>query len=96
MLIVHVHIKVKTEYLEAFKQASIENARNSIQEPGISRFELIQAQEDPSSFLLLEAYADVEAQAEHRKTAHFHKWVETVENMMAEPRYAVKYSNVYP
>ncbi|MEM7183884.1 MAG: putative quinol monooxygenase [Spirochaetota bacterium] len=96
MLIVHVHIKVKTEYLQAFQQASIENARHSIQEPGISRFELIQAQDDPSSFLLLEAYAGIEAQAKHKETAHFKKWVETVGIMMAEPRYAVKYSNVYP
>ena len=96
MLISHVHVKVKSNYVEAFKKATLENARNSVQEPGIARFDVIQSTEDQTSFVLVEAYRTTEAQIEHKETSHFKEWVETVEEMMDAPRYALKYSNVFP
>ena len=96
MLISHVHVKVKSNYVEAFKQATLENARNSVQEPGIARFDVIQSTEDQTSFILVEAYRTTEAQINHKKTSHFKEWVQTVEEMMDAPRRALKYSNVFP
>jgi (4S)-4-hydroxy-5-phosphonooxypentane-2,3-dione isomerase len=96
MLIVMVDIHVKEQFLEAFIQASVENASNSLQEAGISRFDLIQDNADPKHFLLVEAYRDAQASASHKETAHYKKWRDTVEQMMAEPRKSVKYSNIYP
>ena len=96
MLIAHVHIKVKPDHVEAFKQATLENARNSIREKGIARFDVIQSDEDLTRFVLMEAYCSAEDQLTHKDTAHFRKWVETVEEMMAEPRRALKFSNVFP
>ncbi len=96
MLIVHVHVNVKPGFVEAFKQATIENARNSVQEPGVARFDVIQQQDDPTRFILVEVYKTAEAPAAHKNTAHYVKWRNTVEGMMAEPRYSIKYSNIYP
>ncbi|MGC8742521.1 MAG: putative quinol monooxygenase [Verrucomicrobiia bacterium] len=96
MLIVLVYVRVKPEFIEEFKQASIENAQNSIKEPGIARFDLIQQQDDPTKFVLVEAYRSVEATKAHKETAHYQKWRDAVEKMMAEPRYSVKYNNIYP
>jgi (4S)-4-hydroxy-5-phosphonooxypentane-2,3-dione isomerase len=91
-----VYVQVKPEYREQFIEASKENARNSIQEPGVDRFDLIQGQEDPNSFILVEVYRDDKAPAEHKKTAHYQNWRDTVAEMMAEPRKGVAYSPVYP
>jgi autoinducer 2-degrading protein len=91
MLIVHVHIRVKPESVEAFAEATRENARNSVQEPGITRFEALQQADDPARFLLMETYRDASDQARHRETAHYAKWRDTVAEMMAEPRTPVKY-----
>lgn len=96
MLVVHVHIIVKNEYLEDFIKASIENASNSVQEPGIARFDFIQQVDDPTKFMLIEVYKTEEAQARHKNTAHYEKWRDTVAKMMAEPRYAIKYINHFP
>ncbi len=96
MLIVHVHIHVKEDCIEAFTQASIENADNSIQEPGIYQFDLIQQNDDPTRFMLVEVYRDDEAPARHKETAHYAKWRDTVADMMAEPRSAVKFHDVFP
>jgi autoinducer 2-degrading protein len=96
MLVVHVQVHVKSEYIDAFKQATIENARNSIQEPGIARFDVIQQADDPTRFTLVEIYRSTEATATHKQTAHYVKWRDTVEDMMAEPRSSVKYSNIFP
>lgn len=96
MLIVHVHIHVKPEFVEAFKAASLENARNSVQEPGIARFDVIQQRDDPNRFVLVEVYRTPDDPAEHKKTAHYAKWRDTVADMMAEPRSSVKYDNVFP
>lgn len=96
MLIVLVHVQVKPDSVEAFRQASIENARNSIQEPGIARFDVIQQNDDPTRFILVEVYRDEAATGLHKETAHYQKWRDTVAPMMAVPRQGVKYTNVFP
>jgi autoinducer 2-degrading protein len=96
MLIVHVHVHVKPESVEGFRQASIENARNSIQEPGIARFDVIQQQDDATRFVLVEVYRTPEAAAAHKETAHYAKWRDAVASMMAEPRSSVKFNAVFP
>jgi len=96
MLIVHVHVQVKPESVEAFRTASIENARRSIQEPGIARFDVMQQVDDPTKFVLVEVYRTPEDPARHKETAHYQKWRDTVEPMMAAPRHSVKFSNVFP
>ena len=96
MLIVQVHVRVKPESIEAFSQASQANARESVKEPGIARFDILQQQDDPSRFLLTEVYRSPEAPAAHKETAHYKTWRDTVAPMMAEPRTSVKYANVFP
>jgi len=96
MLIVHVHIRVKPESLEAFRQATIANARQSVKEPGIARFDLLQQADDPARFTLVEVYRTATAPAQHRETAHYQTWRETVAEMMAEPRIRVEYANIFP
>jgi len=96
MLIVHVHAHVKPEAVRAFREATIENARNSAREPGVMRFECIQQSDDPSRFLLVEIYRSPQASADHKETAHYQRWRDTVADMMAEPRSSVKYSAVFP
>jgi quinol monooxygenase YgiN len=96
MLIVHVFVHVKPEFVDAFKAATIENARNSIGEPGIARFDVMQQPGDPSRFILVEVYRTPEAPAQHKETAHYQTWRDTVAPMMAEPRTSVKYTNVFP
>jgi quinol monooxygenase YgiN len=96
MQIVLVHIHVKPEFIEAFKQASIENASNSVKEAGIARFDVIQQTEDPTRFTLVEVYKTADAPALHKETAHYLKWRDTVAEMIAEPRQGIKYSNIFP
>jgi len=96
MLIVHVHVHVKTAHIEAFKQATLENARHSLQEPGIARFDVIQQADDPSRFVLVEVYRTAGAPAKHKGTAHYARWRDTVMQMMDEPRSSVKYANLFP
>jgi autoinducer 2-degrading protein len=96
MHVVIVHIHVKPEFIDSFRAATIENAQNSIQEPGIARFDFIQSADDPVRFVLVEAYhtpADADA---HKTTSHYLKWRDTVAEMMAEPRQGVKYYSIYP
>ncbi|RPJ25443.1 MAG: antibiotic biosynthesis monooxygenase [Planctomycetaceae bacterium] len=96
MLIVHVHVHVKVDQVDAFRAASVENAKQSVKEPGVARFDVIQQQDDPTRFVLVEVYRTPNDPAKHKETAHYKKWPDTVENMMAEPRSSVKYSNVFP
>lgn len=96
MLIVHVFVHVKPEQVEAFRTASLENARNSIKEPGIARFDFIQQQDDPTRFVLVEVYRTSEDPGRHKETAHYQKWRDTVSDMMAELRTSIKYTNVFP
>lgn len=96
MFIVHVSVHVKPEQVEAFKSASVENAKHSLQEPGVARFNVLQQQDDPARFVLVEAYRTAEDPARHKETAHYQKWRDTVADMMAEPRSSIKYANVFP
>src|SRR5216683_2912323 len=96
MLVVHVHIHVKSESVEAFRQATVVNATQSVKEPGIAAFDLVQQLDDPAHFVLIEAYRTPEAQLQHRETAHYQTWRDRVANMMATPRTSVKYNNVFP
>ena len=96
MLIVHVHSHVKPECVEAFKQTTIANARQSVKEPGIARFDILQQQDDPTRFVLVEAYRTAEAPAAHKQTKHYQVWRDAVAPMMAEPRASVKFTNVFP
>src|ERR1044071_7200743 len=96
MLIVHVHVRVKPDAVEAFKQATIANAQQSVQEPGIARFDVVQQQDDPSRFVLVEVYRTPEAPAAHKETKHYQTWRDTVASMMAEPRGSVKFTNIFP
>jgi len=96
MLVVHVHVHVKPEFVEAFKQATIENARQSVREAGIARFDVIQKVDDPTCFILVEVYRADQAPAQHKDTAHYAAWRDVVMPMMTEARTSVKYSNVFP
>ena len=96
MLVVHVHVHVKSDQVEAFREATLENARDSIKEPGISRFDVIQQQDDPTRFLLVEVYRTADDPARHKETPHYQRWRDTVADMMAEPRTSIKYTNVFP
>jgi quinol monooxygenase YgiN len=96
MLIVHVHARVKPEFIDAFKEASLENAHHSVQEPGIARFDVMQQADDSARFLLVEVYRSHEATTRHKETWHYTTWRDKVAPMMAEPRTSVKYSNIFP
>ena len=96
MFIVHVHVHVKPQFVEAFKEATIENARNSVQEPGVARFDVVQQLDDSTRFVLVEVYRTLEDPARHKETAHYQTWRDTVADMMAEPRSSIKYDNVFP
>ena len=96
MFIVHVHVHVKPELVNAFREATLENARHSVQEPGIARFDVVRQLDDPTRFVLVEVYRTSEDPARHKQTVHYQKWRDTVAEMMAEPRHSVKYANVFP
>lgn len=96
MLIVHVFIHVKFEYIEAFKHATLENASQSVKEAGIARFDVLQQADDPSRFILSEVYHTPEATLAHKETAHYAKWRDAVADMMAEPRSSIKFQNIFP
>ncbi|HEY5814519.1 MAG TPA: putative quinol monooxygenase [Terrimicrobiaceae bacterium] len=96
MLIVHVHVKVKSDSIEDFEKASVANARASRKEPGIARFDILQQSDDPSSFLLVEVYRTAEAPAAHKQTEHYATWRDTVADMMAQPRRSVKFTSIDP
>ena len=96
MLIVHVFVHVTADAVDAFKAASLENARRSVAEPGIVRFDVIQQDDDPTRFLLIEIYRTADDQAKHKETAHYATWRDAVAPMMAEPRRSVKYHALFP
>jgi quinol monooxygenase YgiN len=96
MLIVHVRVRVNPESVADFSQATIENARCSVQEPGIARFDVVQQQDDATRFVLVEVYRTPEAAAAHKETPHYAKWRDAVAPMMAEPRQSTKYNAVFP
>ncbi|MCU0779698.1 MAG: antibiotic biosynthesis monooxygenase [Akkermansiaceae bacterium] len=96
MIVVHVHVQVKVEHLAAFRAATLANARASVLEPGVARFDVIQREDDSARFVLVEVYRDAAAVAAHKETAHYATWRDTVAPMMAAPRAAEKFCNVFP
>jgi quinol monooxygenase YgiN len=96
MHIVHVHVHVKPEFVEAFKQSTLANASKSVQEPGIARFDVIQQTDDPTKFVLVEVYKTAEAPGLHKETPHYKLWRDAVMKMMAEPRQGIRYANIFP
>jgi (4S)-4-hydroxy-5-phosphonooxypentane-2,3-dione isomerase len=96
LLHVHVACRVKPEHVAAFREATLANARASVAEPGIARFDVLQDREDPSRFVLVEIYRSADAPAAHKETAHYKLWRDTVADMMAEPRSAGRFVNVFP
>uniref|UniRef100_A0A6U5H612 ABM domain-containing protein n=2 Tax=Corethron hystrix TaxID=216773 RepID=A0A6U5H612_9STRA len=96
LLCVHVFVSVKPGTEAAFLEASLANARASAKEPGVSRFDVVQQIDDSTKFVLVEVYNNDSAPAAHKETAHYLKWRETVADMMAEPRSAIKYKNLFP
>ena len=96
MHIVHVQVRVKPESVADFIKVTLENARASVQEPGIARFDVVQQQDDETRFVLVEVYRSAEAPAAHRETAHYLRWRDAVEPMMAEPRQRAIYKEVFP
>ena len=96
MVITHVHVHVKPDRTEEFKRATLENARNSLKEPGVARFDFLQQKDDPGRFVLIEVYRTAEDPGRHKETAHYLKWRDTVADMMAEPRRGVSYEALFP
>ncbi len=96
MLVAIVFAHVKPEYIEAFKIATLDNASNSIKEPGVTRFDVYQQNEDPSRFTLVEIYKTEDDPVRHRETAHYNRWRTAVESMMAEPRTRITHHFIYP
>ena len=97
MYILHVHIHVKSDQLEAFKAATMENAlRSTTDEPGCARFDVMQQSDDPTRFVLVEVYRSGEAAAIHKETAHYNHWREVAESLLAEPRSRTIYTNTFP
>jgi quinol monooxygenase YgiN len=96
MYIVHVFVRVKPESVENFKEAALDNARNSVLESGVARFDVVQDLEDPTRFILVEVYRTADDPARHKETAHYARWRDAVEGMMAEPRSSIKLGNIFP
>ena len=96
MLVVQVYVHVKPDSVDAFRTATLENAKNSVQEPGIARFDVLQQQDDATRFLLVEVYRTPDDPARHKETAHYKLWRDTVADLMAEPRSSVRYESVFP
>lgn len=96
MHIVLVHVHVKPEVVEEFKRLTLDNASNSAKEPGVARFDFLQQAEDPTRFTLIEVYHTPQDQEAHRQTAHYLRWRDAVTDMMAETRYGVRYTNLFP
>ena len=96
MVIVHVHVQVRPESIGAFREASLANAQESLEEPGVARFDVLQQQDEPNRFVLVEVYRDAEAQWAHKKTRHYQAWRDAVAPMMAEPRRSTVYANLHP
>jgi len=96
MLIVHIQVHVIPDGVDAFREATLANARASIQEPGIARFDVVQQEDDPTRFALVEIYRTPEAAAAHKATAHYAVWRDAVAPLMAEPRTRTAYRPVFP
>ncbi len=95
MIVLHVHVQVRPDCVEGFIAATLDNARHSICEPGVARFDVVQQADDPTRFVLVEVYRDADAPARHKETEHYARWRDAAEPMMAEPRTRVTYRDVH-
>lgn len=91
-----VHVHVKPDRVDDFIEATRRNHEASVTEPGNRRFDLLQTPDDPTRFILYEAYATAEDAAAHKETAHYLTWRESVADLMAEPRQGIPYTALYP
>jgi (4S)-4-hydroxy-5-phosphonooxypentane-2,3-dione isomerase len=96
MHVIHVHVHVLANAVDAFRRATLENAWHSLQEPGVARFDVLQQEDDPRRFLLVEAYRTIEAIQAHKQTAHYAAWRDAVTPMMAEARHSTRFANLFP
>lgn len=96
MFIVHVHVNVRPDRVDDFIAATRINAANSVQEAGVLRFDVIQEENNPSQFILIEIYREQEASNSHKDTQHYKIWRNKVNDMMAEPRRSARYKSIYP
>jgi (4S)-4-hydroxy-5-phosphonooxypentane-2,3-dione isomerase len=96
MIVTIVHVYVKPEFVNAFIEATAENHKNSVKEPGNLRFDILQDATDNNKFVLYEAYVSETAAAAHKETAHYLKWRDTVASWMAKPREGAKHKMLYP
>lgn len=96
MIVTCVYVHVKTEGINAFIEATISNHKESVKEPGNLRFDIIQQADDPSRFMIYEAYESEEAAANHKNTAHYLNWRDAVKDLMAEPRQGIRYNIIQP
>ena len=95
MYVVSVTIQVTAPDVEAFIEASLDNARNTRQEPGNVRFDVLQAEDEPTRFLLYECYQSKEDFTKHQQTEHYLRWREAVADWMAQPRRGVKHNSIF-
>ena len=96
MFVVHIYIQVKPDYIDEFKQICVENAQKSVKEPGIKRFDVLQQSDDPTKFVLVEAYLDESGVAQHKQTAHYNKWRSEAEKMIVGERTRAKFAPIWP
>ncbi len=96
MLVVHVHVRVKADDVEAFLAETRRNAAASVQEPGVRRFDVLQGESDPAQVVLSEVYVDQSAADAHKRTAHYARWRDAVAAMMAAPRTSTRFVAVFP
>jgi autoinducer 2-degrading protein len=96
MIVTCVYVHVKPDHVDSFIVATVENHHESVREPANLRFDLIQQSDDPSRFMIYEAYESEAAAADHKLTAHYIKWRDTVAEYMVEPRHGVRYNIIEP
>jgi autoinducer 2-degrading protein len=96
MFVVHVYMQVKPDNIEEFKQICAENAKNSVKEPGVKRFDVLQQSDDPTRFVLVEAYLDETDLEKHKQTAHYNKWRQVAEKMILGERTRTRYVPIWP
>ena len=96
MLVVHVHVRIRPEDLEAFLAETQRNAAASLEEPGVRRFDVLQDEGDAGHLVLNEVYVDQSAADAHKQTAHYARWRDAVAGMMVQPRTSTRFAAVFP
>jgi quinol monooxygenase YgiN len=96
MFTVLVSIKVKTENLKAFIEATIAETRTTLQDPGVVQVDVLQESDDAAHFTLHEVFQSREVGLQHLEMAHFKQWQSTIKPMLVEPPHATAYEHVFP